>query len=194
METATNCMNADILDGIRIQDNTVIRKIYSDNFPIIRNLVLLKSGSIADAEDIFQEALVIIYNKVAKDELILSCSFKTYLYAVCDRLWKQQLNKKGREIPMPDYYEVEDKDDIDLAIVEEKMYMLYQVHFLAMSDECQKVLRLYISKVPMDMIAKLMGYKTEEYAKVKKFMCKKKLKEVVLSDPRSKLLLEDYKR
>ncbi len=194
METATYCTNTDILNGIREQDDRTIRKIYTENFPAIKNLVLMGSGRVADAEDIFQEALIIIYNKIMKDELILTCAFKTYLYAICYKLWRQQYSKKGREVRLPDYYELEDQDDANLALVEDKMYMLYQVHFLQLSDECQQVLRLYISKVPMEMIAKLMGYKSEKYAKVKKYICKLRLKENVLNDPRSKQILEEYKR
>jgi hypothetical protein len=39
-----------------------------------------------------------------------------------------------------------------------------------------------------------MGYKSEKYAKVKKYMCKQRLMNRVLNDPRSKILLEEYRR
>jgi RNA polymerase sigma factor (sigma-70 family) len=192
METTLTGTDNDILQRIKHRDGKSIRKIYSENFPIIRNMVLKANGSVADAEDVFQEALIIVYNKVIKDELVLSCTFRTYLYAVCNKLWMQRFSKNGREIRLPDYTEIEDQDDVNLAIVKDKMFMLYQVYFLKLSDECQQVLRLYISKVPMEMIAKIMGYKSENYAKVKKYMCKQQLKNYVLNDPRSKPLLEEY--
>jgi hypothetical protein len=48
-----------------------------------------------------------------------------------------------------------------------------------------------MNKVPLREIAEIMGFKTEKYAKTRKFMCKEKLKNAIISDPNCKKFLTD---
>ncbi len=58
------------------------------------------------------------------------------------------------------------------------------LNFNMLSPEYQKILNMYLSHCTMHEISREMGYKNENYAKVKKYMCKEELKKNILNDPR----------
>ncbi|MEJ7660739.1 MAG: hypothetical protein WKG07_14545 [Hymenobacter sp.] len=63
---------------------------------MISHFVLQNSGSEDDARDVYQEGVMVFYEKVCEGSLELSCQIKTYLYAVCRRLWLKRLTSKSR--------------------------------------------------------------------------------------------------
>lgn len=184
-----------ILEGLRLRSDYIIKYIYQELFPMILFLVTKNNGSEEDAEDIFQDSLLIVFKKIKANELDLSCSFRTYLYSVSRNLWLQKLNKRkqfSREfndietyITMSEYA-LSEKNQEEL-----EKFRLYQQHFLALSNDCQKVLMLFLKKVPLKEIATEMGFKTEKYAKTRKYLCKEELKKRIISDPKCQKFLSD---
>lgn len=158
-------------------------------------LVTKNNGSEEDAEDVFQDSLIIVFKKIKANEFDLSCSFRTYLYSVSRNLWLQKLSKRkqfSREfsdvetyITMTDYALSEKNQD------ELEKFRLYQQHFLTLNDDCQKVLMLFMKKVSLKEIAIEMGYKTEKYAKTRKYLCKEELKKRIINDPKCQKFLSD---
>jgi len=177
----------EIITGLKTQDVVIIKYIYKQFYQQIRFLIRSNSGTEMDAEDIFQDALVIIYQKISSENLKLVCSFSTYLQSVCRHLWLQRLNK--REFSY-EYKEVVDLDQcqysntIEEQVEENEKYKLYQQHFLKLSQDDQMVLKLFMKKISLKEIARIMGYKSVEYAKVRKYICKEKLKNSILNDPK----------
>ena len=49
-----------ILEGIRGQQRDAVLFVYKEYFPTIKYLITSNSGTEVDAEDVFQDALVII--------------------------------------------------------------------------------------------------------------------------------------
>ena len=178
-----------IVEGIKARDNRIIRYVYKEYFPTIKFLITTNSGTDTDAEDVFQDAMIIIYRKVVGDGLILTSSFKTFLYSICRNLWLQRLDKKAFSnefLGVENLNNLQDTFQFDLAETEGEKYKLFQIHFLKLSEDCQKILRLFLDKTPLKEIADIMGFKSEKYAKTRKFMCKEKLKNKILNDPRCK--------
>jgi len=83
-----------IIDGLKKRDNGIIRYIYKEYYPTIKFLITTNSGTETDAEDVFQDALVVLYRKIAKGNLVLTSSFKTFLYSICRNLWLQRLDRR----------------------------------------------------------------------------------------------------
>ena len=173
-----------LIEGIKQHDIQVLRYIYKKYFDTIKNLIKKNNGNDEDAQDIFQEAIIIIYKKIKEENLELSCSLSTYLYSVCRLLWLKQLEKKkirGESFGNGD--EIEEISSLlgsNFELNDE--YKLYQYHFNKLNKDCQKVLRLFLEKVPLREIAEIMGYKTEQYAKKRKFECKNKLVDSIKND------------
>lgn len=184
-----------IVDGLKKRDNGIIRYIYKEYYPTIKFLITTNSGTETDAEDVFQDALVVLYRKIAKENLLLTSSFKTFLYSICRNLWLQRLDRRvfsNEFLEMEDLSELHDSLHLEQPEEEQEKYRLFQQHFLLLSPDCQKVLKLFMGKTSLKEIADIMGFKTEKYAKTRKFMCKEKLKNSIINDPFFKKYLSDY--
>ena len=183
-----------ILEGLRLRSDYIINFIYKDFFPLVRFLVVENGGTLEDAEDIFQDGIIIIYNKININQLVLTSSFKTYMYSVCRNLWLQKLNKRkaifDKLNDVEEYIDLP-KDMLQEASIEEtELHRIIQIHFLSLADDCQKLLRLFIKNIPLREIASILGYKTEKYAKTRKYLCKEELKKRIASDPRSQKIIK----
>lgn len=184
-----------ILEGLRLRSDYIINFIYKEYFPLIKFLVTENGGMSEDAEDIFQDGIIILYNKISLNQLILSSSFKTYMYSVCRNLWLQKLSK--RKAIFDKLTDVEGFIDLPNDILQEtsaaeiEMHRIIQIHFLSLPEDCQKVLKLFIKNIPLREIAGIMGFKTENYAKTRKYLCKQELKKRIADDPRSQKFLKN---
>jgi RNA polymerase sigma factor (sigma-70 family) len=176
-----------LLEGLKEKRTDCIRYMYREYFPLIRSIVFKNSGTIQDVEDIFQDGLIVLYQKARNGDLQLSCSLKTFFFSVCQNLWFARLDRKWRllyqdniihEPSVP--YEPEDGGREEETIVKTR---ICQMHFLSLPEDCQRVLKLFIDRVPLKVIADLMGFKNESYAKTRKYMCKKMLRKRILRDP-----------
>ena len=185
-----------IIEGLRLRSDYIIKYMYQEMFPMIRYLVVKNSGNDEDAEDVFQDGLIVVFKKIRDHELDLTCSFRTYIYSVCRNIWLQKLNKRkqyAREFSdVESFVDLPDKVD---QFQEEEMekYRLYQQHFLTLGEDCQKVLLLFMKKQSLKEIAVEMGYKTEKYAKTRKYLCKEELKKRIINDPKCHKFLSDDK-
>jgi RNA polymerase sigma factor (sigma-70 family) len=184
-----------ILDGLKKRDSGIIRYVYKEYYPTIKFLITTNSGTETDAEDVFQDALVVLFKKITRDDLVLTSSFKTFLYSICRNLWLQRLDRRvfsNEFLEMEDLSELQENLYLDQPEEEHDKYRLFQQHFLRLSEDCQKVLQLFLSKTSLKEIAEIMGFKTEKYAKTRKFMCKEKLKNSIINDPNFKKYLIEY--
>ena len=185
-----------ILKGILRHDNLILQYIYKQYYYNINYFIRKNQGSEDDASDIFQEAIIIIYRKIKENDLVFEkSSFKGYLFSVCRLLWLKQLEKRRVEkeklndsLPyQEDLYD----DNLNEIVIKNERYGLYQKHFGALSTDCQKLLQLFFEKVSLKEIAMVMGYKSEKYAKKRKFKCKELLISRIKQDAEFKKILED---
>ena len=185
-----------ILKGILRHDNLILQFIYKQYYYNINYFIKKNQGSEDDASDIFQEAIIIIYRKIKENDLIFEkSSFKNYLFSVCRFLWLKQLEKRRIEkeklndsLPyQEDLYD----ESLNELVTKNERYGLYQRHFGDLSSDCQKLLQLFFEKVSLKEIALVMGYKSEKYAKKRKFKCKELLISRIKQDAEFKKILED---
>jgi RNA polymerase sigma factor (sigma-70 family) len=177
-----------ILEGLRLRSDYIINFTYKEFYPLIKFLVTGNGGLEADAEDIFQDGIVTLYNKIILNQLVLNSSFKTYMYSVCRSLWLQKLQKRKAVFDklndIEDFIELPEGMLREESIQDTELQRIIQTHYLSLPEECQKVLRLFIQKKPVREIAGIMGFKTENYAKTRNSLCKQDLKKRVSDDPR----------
>jgi len=182
--------NQRVIEDLMSGDDARIRTLYHEFFPVVKHLVLNNNGSLEDAEDVYQDSLVIIFRKVRKSDLKLQCSFSTYLFSVAKHLWLQKL--RARKVQLNNLGALSEPEDPwprDEWEEEEKM-RLYREHFRKLKPDCRKVIRMMLEKKSLDEIAEKMGFKNSNYAKTKKFNCKEILRKKIMNDPRYKSLFE----
>ena len=150
-------------------------------------MIMHNHGSAADAADIFQEALLSISRKAAKDNFILTCPFEAFLYSVCKRKWLKELEKRKQQgVTFYDNKEYIISDD-NFKLVEEMELtearrLLFREKLEELNEHCRQLLRLRWSGRSMKEIAESMNI-TYTYARKKKSQCMAKLVMLVKGSP-----------
>lgn len=181
--------NEEILKGITERRSKVLLFIYSEYLPMIRNFITRQNGNEIEAEDLFQDTIIIIYEKIKSRNLKLSSSFKTYFYAISKYLWFQRRQGLNRLVF---HDQQEELWDVIMGYEEYKEFeeeKLFQEHFINLDKDCQKVLQSYFDKKPYKEIADDLNFKSS-YIKKLKFNCKEKLFQSIVNDPRYKELID----
>jgi RNA polymerase sigma factor (sigma-70 family) len=145
-------------------------------FPRIEKLILSKGGTKADANDVFQEALIILNRNLKKSEFKLTSSIYTYLYSVSRFVWKDTQKQFSKQ----ELHHLESEQVAVLdAVLEEQKYKLAERAFRELGERCQQLLqRFYIKKMTFKAIAELMQFKSEKVAKNQKYKCLQKAKDI----------------
>lgn len=165
-------------------DQTVLRRIYQNYLPPVQKFIVQSGGRQADALDVFQDALVIIYEKAKKPEFELTGTFFSYLYGVCRRVWGNRLQKKDNQtVTIDENVKIGSVDSIQPLIEQEERDKLFYKAFQKLGKDCQKLMRLFFEGNSMEEICEQMGHGSPGYSKKRKFQCKEMLTELVKSEP-----------
>ncbi|MEM0997902.1 MAG: sigma-70 family RNA polymerase sigma factor [Bacteroidota bacterium] len=174
------------LQGIRQRDPQVLHTIYQEFFPRIAQAIRQNSGNETEARDIFQDALMVVFQKSRDPEFQLSSSFYTYLYAVARNLWLKKLRKKDRHWVTIDG-EMESIADHPPFLAEElrreAQYQLYRRKLQELGEQCRELLKLSLAGTRVSEIVKKMNFSSEGYARKRKFKCKEQLIKLIRKDP-----------
>lgn len=174
------------LEGIRTGDRQVIKRIYADYFPRIASYIRANSGTNDDARDLFQDVIMVIYQKASDPGFTLSASLYTFIYAVARNLWLKKLRKKERDWVTIDG-EMVSIDETALMADEElrrhAQYLLYRKKFRELGDGCQQILQLSLAGKRVREIVSIMNISSEQYARKRKFKCKEQLIRLIRQDP-----------
>jgi len=169
--------------NIKKERNDALKDVYASCYEYVKRYIISNNGTVTDAKDIFQDAIIIMYEKVQNEDFKLTCTFKTYLYSISKNIWLNKLRKKGSIIQLEVEYEEVAIDSNALEKLEQNELNKYYEQLLDQVDtESQKVLRLYyFEKKKMKDIAKIMGYANEQVAKNKKLRSLKKLRALLFN-------------
>jgi len=182
-----NISDQEILEGIKTGDDQVIKCLIRIYFPKIKNFILKNKGTINDAEDVLQETLIIIYEKIRKTELKINSKFETYLYGIGKILWIKELKNRGRS---ENIETLEDTNVFDAGLFNQlekrERQKIYRDYFNKLGDECKRLLQYFFNGMKIKEITQIMGYNSEQHTKNKKYICKKNLIENIRSNPKFK--------
>jgi RNA polymerase sigma factor (sigma-70 family) len=186
---------SDLLKGLYSFDPFVLEEIYNSCFPPIKEMILKNKGSSQDAEDLFQDIMIILCRKVQNNSLNLTSSLKTFLLSIGKNLWRTKLMREKRYQQKIFHTETDLQKDffeeIEKEYLEVVRYGLYQKHFLRLPNICQKLLSLFLDKIPFKQIANQMGFSSEQYAKKRKHSCKQRLLKSIFNDPEFKSYIDE---
>lgn len=173
-----------LIKGLVKNDRRAIETIYKNNFPMVQAFILNNNGTYDDARDIFQEAMIVLYENAKTESFVLTCQIKTYVYSICRRLWLKRLQQLNRytsqvesleeTIPVEEDIEHEEKRNADFIIMERALTSL--------GEPCKGLLEAYyLQKKDMTQIATTFGYTNADNAKNQKYKCLMRLKKLFFS-------------
>jgi len=171
----------DLLKGLALNDKKAVETIYRDNYNMVQSLVINNNGTVQEAKDVFQEGMIVLFEKARSGSFELNCQLKTYIYSVCRRIWLkrlQQINRFSIEadsmaevVPVEEDLEEHEKKDQEFKMLEKAIGNL--------GEPCKSLIEaFYIQKKNMQDIAGQFGYTNADNAKNQKYKCLMRLKKI----------------
>jgi RNA polymerase sigma factor (sigma-70 family) len=170
-----------LLQGLADEDKTSIEKIYREHYSMVQSLVINNNGSPDDAADIFQESMIVLFEKAKTDNFELHCQLKTFIYAVARRLWLKKLAHQQRYNGSSDKIEEVVAIDEDMEVHERRQneFSIMEAALSKVGEPCKSLLEAYyIQKKQMQAIAADFGYTNADNAKTQKYKCLVRLKKL----------------
>ncbi|GJM60765.1 MULTISPECIES: RNA polymerase sigma factor [Persicobacter] len=160
----------EVIDRIEKGDESALDYLYIKLYSMITRSILKNGGNEEEAKDIFQDALIVFWQKVSKRELTLTAKISTYVYSVSQNLWHKELLRKKRyagepaDIPFSEDFENKERIKIIRDCIDK------------MGKSCRDILTAhYFDGLGMTEIAEKFGLANADTAKTRKYKCKKKL-------------------
>jgi RNA polymerase sigma factor (sigma-70 family) len=173
--------DSEVILGILNNSESVLKRLYVAYFPMVLQLIINNNGNTDDAKDIYQEAIIILYNKVKGGNFELSSKLKTYIYSICRRLWLKrlsQMNRYGGNIKdFEEYLTVDDENEknTEMDVQFSKMGNALQL----LGEPCKTIIEdFYINNRSMQEICENFGYTNADNAKTQKYKCLQRLKKL----------------
>ncbi|RYZ98665.1 MAG: sigma-70 family RNA polymerase sigma factor [Sphingobacteriaceae bacterium] len=158
--------------------------LYKSAFPSVARYISKMGGSFDEAKDIFQDALVIYYEKAAKGVLSIKTNDKAYLLGISKHLWLHKFKDNTLHTSI---------DGIDLvaAATEDDYSENILMHHLATAGKkCMDLLRsYYYDNLSLADAASLFGFSGVRSATVQKYKCLEKVRETI---KQKSLTYEDF--
>jgi RNA polymerase sigma factor (sigma-70 family) len=169
-----------LLRGLARNDRTAVETIYKENYNMVLSLIINNNGSADDAKDIFQEAMIVLYEKAKSGTFELNCQIKTYVYSVSRRLWLKKLQQANRFSEVGDIESVVPvEDDVEDHAKKNTEFEMMDKAIGSLGEPCKGLLEaFYLQKKNMQEIAADFGYTNAENAKTQKYKCLMRLKKI----------------
>lgn len=152
-----------------------LKELYR-KYPQVKGFLATLGCSAANAEDIFQEALVIYVRRLEDPNFTLTVDPIFYVRNTCKLLWYNQSRKAAGRPTFElekDVIELQDdwmEKELKLSIVEKAIQQL--------GEQCRQILQLfYGAGMAMADIASKVGLRNEKVVKAQKYRCLKKAKD-----------------
>ena len=174
-----------LLEGLARNDRQAVETIYAKHYAMVQSLIINNNGNADDARDIFQESMIVLYERARSGSFELHCQLKTYIYSVCRRLWLKRLQQMQRYVPDINGAEetVAVEEELDMHDQKNQEFQLMEKALSAIGEPCKSLLEaFYLQKKNMSDIAGTFGYTNSDNAKNQKYKCLMRLKKLFFSE------------
>lgn len=163
------------IEALLSNNQKVVEEIYTRFSAKIRRYIINNSGSDNDAADIFQEALIDIYQQAKYKSFQLTCPFEPFLLLVCKRKWLNELKKRS-VLPVTN---IDDAlltigDDVfadaELLEKQDEEARLFTRMFEKLGERCKEIISESLKGDAQEKVAEKLGV-TYGYLRKKKSEC-----------------------
>ncbi len=164
------------LSGLRRNDHAAVRALYAKHFPAVRQYVLQNSGAVSDAQDMFQEAMTVLWMSAKEGRLVPDADPGGFLYRVAKNKWLDVVRSAAhRHMKVVHDDRALDRTEEAFDDVEDQLARLRGVYD-KLDDKCRNVLdQFYFERKDLAAIAAGMGVE-EESIRTIKYRCMMKLR------------------
>ncbi|NRB48688.1 MAG: sigma-70 family RNA polymerase sigma factor [Saprospiraceae bacterium] len=154
------------------------RSLYKKVFPAVARFVAKKGGDLALAEDIFQDAMILYFEKVVSDQICEPHNPQAYILGISRNLFFQHCKKNKPSLGLESLGEFTVAPSEEATPLPDRHRLLD--YLTTAGKKCMDLLQaFYYFRSPMKEIAKEFGYRSERSATVQKYKCLEKVRETV---------------
>lgn len=151
-------------------------RLYQQAFPLVAQHVSRTGGSFDDAKDVFQDALVVYYEKQAAGTVTIQYSEKAYILGIAKHIWFRKSKTNERQTALNDSLEGVAAEEKAPSSSATKLLELLQTS----GQKCMELLRaFYYDKQPLHQIASVFGFSGTRSATVQKYKCLEKVRDTI---------------
>ena len=169
-----------ILTDLKTENNFAFGELYREYYGVVKRFILNNSGSEEDAQDVFQDTMLVLVEKLRKDEFVLTASLKTYIMAIAKHLWLKKIRDAVQIIEISDNHHQSFFEEITVSIEQEKTYMdKLQYYMTKITDHCNRLLHdMFFKNKSIEEIQQQYGYSTKHNAQNQKHKCIEQIRKV----------------
>jgi RNA polymerase sigma factor (sigma-70 family) len=159
-----------------------VKKLYDHYFEGIVAQICINGGNQEDGADIFQEAVLVLIDKVKTGQFRGDSSIKTFLSAIARNLWLHELRTRGRRNKREVIYmDGGDKTEEPLhTFFDTQNTNALQEVLEQVGETCKKILTgFYYEDKSMKELLTEFNYENEQVLRNRKSRCMKKMKELL---------------
>jgi len=180
-------MYKELINDLKGENNHSFGQLYKTHFSMVNRFVLNNSGQTEDAEDLFQDTMVVLIEKLRQDNFELTASIKTYIMAIAKNIWLKKLRSPKKTVEYSEIFEQQYFEEINLAIEAEKSYWDKLQNYLhQISDHCKGLIHdMFFQQKAIEQIQKEYGYTTKQNAQNQKYKCVEQIRRVKEQEEKS---------
>lgn len=173
------------------EDDQVLKRLYVDVFPKTRSYILKHNGTKEEAEDLFQDCVLIIYTKSSEQTLGEVDNIGGFMMQIVKNLWINRVKRKARQQYMESLPELSEEMGLIEMLENEEKATLIKWMLDQIGEKCKDLLLLSVfQKFTMEEIAQKLGYTSANAAKTNNYRCKEKLIQLIEKNPGLKTSLK----
>ncbi len=167
-------------ERIAAGDEAALGDLYRTNRKPVFSYILRNSGSEEDADDMLQEAVIVVWERVRSGTFEPQAKLGTFLYATVRNLWLRRLQRARRETVEPaDDIPADDPSPLSGLMEREEARTIAEA-LDRLGEPCRRLLLLYYwEERSMEEIATALGFANAATAKARKYQCKKSLEHLL---------------
>jgi len=170
------------------KDRVVIPLLYKILFPKVKAYILRNRGSKEDADDVFQDAVLLFYTQVVENKFNDKYTVYGYVYRLSINRWLNKIRKDKKLVFVEGLQDEEDRVDeradmraLNVLLNHENVLRKL---FSGIGEKCIEILTytIYYNLMLEDIVLR-MGFTSEGAVKMQLKRCKGKLYKEIEKDP-----------
>ncbi len=160
--------------------NSAFEDLYKEYFPYVRRFIINNNGTETDAEDIFQDTMIIFLEKLRMDDFIISASVKAYIMGIAKNIWLKKIRNKIRIYEITEDHSNHFYQEIDLLIHQEKTYADKLIDYMhKITNHCKGLIHdMFFKNKSIEQIQIDYGYKSRHNAVNQKYKCVEQIRKL----------------
>jgi RNA polymerase sigma factor (sigma-70 family) len=169
-----------------------LQMVYSDDKlrRTVVSYITQNGGSFQDAEDVFQDSVVLFDRQIRENQFQGQSTWTTYFVGIAKWRWvslKRKFSRDSAELK-PEYHDAP-VESVEARVIEGEKRTVIEEVLAKIGARCQQSLQLYKLSYSMEEIAEKMQLSSPEMAKKIAYECRKKFKDMVLGNAEYKAVL-----